>query len=51
MSHLIKICAVCKFSYFCFWFLKELNHAGFNVGVRLRQVGPGWGGTVGLSRC
>ena len=25
MSHLIKIKAVCKFSYLCLWYLKELK--------------------------
>ena len=25
MSHLIKIYTVCKFSYFCLWYLKELR--------------------------
>ena len=29
MSHLIKIYAVCKFSYFCLWYLKSYSYSTY----------------------
>ena len=39
MSHLIKINAVCKFSYFRRWYLKELRPTGTYVFLSFSQRG------------
>ena len=40
MSHLIKIYTVCKFSYFCIWYLKELKLFGIKLMDTISKNAP-----------